>query len=162
MSKIYESLINSFQHEIKHYNNNLYKPCVVFDIDGTILVDGVYSPRDESEIISNIYDFLMYIQDRGIDIFIITARPDNIHNRHGTKQMLDKLNIKYTYLYMWNLDVFNNHVSYKESARKEIFDNNYNIIMSLGDNYWDYGDYGGLGVHIYDNGRKIKYINEFL
>ena len=162
MNNILNSLINTFKTEIQYYDNNTFKPCVVFDIDGTILVDGVYSPDTINEIIIDVYKFLLYIQNKGIDIFIITARPDFSHNRLSTMKMLKKLNIKYTYLYMWNQNIFSDQIIFKESARKEIFDNKYNIIMSLGDNDWDYGLYGGLGVHIYDNGKDIQYVRDFL
>ena len=162
MNNIFNSLVETFKTEIQYYENNKYKPCVVFDIDGTILVDGVYSPSNRNEIIIDVYKFLLYLQDKGIDIFIITARPDFSHNRLATMKMLDKMKIHYKYLYMWNQNIFDDQIMFKESARKEIFNNNYNIIMSLGDNYWDYGLYGGLGVHIYEDGKDIEYINKFL
>tara|TARA_Y100001972_G_C7624077_1_gene313014 strand:- start:171 stop:659 length:489 start_codon:yes stop_codon:yes gene_type:complete len=162
MPNIYNLLIDKFNMEMKHYDNNKYKPCVVFDIDGTILVNGVYSPKDNSEIILEVYDFLLYLQRMNIDIFIITARPDNRVNRYGTSKMLRQIGIDYKYLYMWDQNLFDNHEIFKESAREEIFDNNYNIIMSLGDNYWDYGEYGGMGVHIYNDGESIEFIKDFL
>ena len=163
MSKMYMSLIKYFHKEIQMYDNDKHKPCVVFDIDGTILVDGIYSPKDSTEIIQDVYKFLLYIQNvHNIDIFIITARPDSRINRMGTIDMLKKLDINYKYLYMWNQDIFYDFIEYKEEARKEIFENGYNVIMSLGDNYWDYGNYGGLGVHIYNDGERFEYITDFL
>lgn len=162
MSKIYKSLVKSFNDELQHYDNDEHIPCVVFDIDGTILNDGVYSPSDSNDIINSVYDFLQYTQRMGINIFIITARPENNLNRLGTEKMLKKLNINYTFLYMWDHDIFDNNTIFKEEARKEIFNNGFNIIMSLGDNEWDYGDYGGLGVHIFNNGESIRYIYDFL
>ena len=163
MNKIYKSLLKAFHNEIQMYDNENYKPCVVFDIDGTILVDGIYSPEDNSEIIHDVYNFLLYLQNSlDIDIFIITARPESRTNRMGTIDMLQRLGINYRYLYMWNQNIFRNHIKYKEEARKEIFENGYNVIMSLGDNYWDYGNYGGLGVHIHNDGEKIEFIADFL
>ena len=156
---IYNVLIEKFNKQLQSYNNIDYKPCVVFDIDGTILVDGNYAPESDDDIIQDVYNFLLYLQRKNIDIFIITARPDSPVNRKGTVNMLQNLNINYVYLYMWN-DY--DHITYKELARKDIFEHDYNIIMSLGDNYWDYGKYGGLGVHIYDDGEYIKFIYDFL
>ena len=156
---IYNILIEKFEKQLKSYNNIDYKPCVVFDIDGTILVDGNYAPESNDDIIQDVYNFLLYLQRKNIDIFIITARPDNPTNRRGTDKMLQNLNINYVYLYMW--DDYD-HITYKELARKDIHEHDYNIIMSLGDNYWDYGKYGGLGVHIYDDGDYIKFIYDFL
>ena len=163
MSKIYKSLIKNFHDEIQMYDNEMYKPCVVFDIDGTILVDGIYLPQDHSEIIQDVYKFLLYLQNSlGIDIFIITARPESRINRLGTIEMLKKLGINYKYLYMWNMNIFRDYKKYKEEARREIFENGYNVIMSLGDNYWDYGHYGGLGVHVHNDGEEIEFITDFL
>tara|TARA_A100001015_G_C14759584_1_gene620843 strand:+ start:221 stop:688 length:468 start_codon:yes stop_codon:yes gene_type:complete len=148
-------LISLFHY---HLNccNPLLIPSVVFDIDGTILNDGVFSPKDYDEVILNVYRFLLYLQSIDIPIFIITARPDYPHNRKETKKMLDKLGINYVKLYMHNQSE-NNHIDFKTKSRKNILDNGYKVIMSLGDNYWDYGDYGGLGVHIYNNGEKMTF-----
>ena len=105
MPNIYNLLIDKFNMEMKHYDNNKYKPCVVFDIDGTILVNGVYSPKDNSEIILEVYDFLLYLQKMNIDIFIITARPDNRVNRYGTSKMLRQIGIDYKYVYIHSLKI---------------------------------------------------------
>tara|TARA_A100000164_G_scaffold373288_1_gene404188 strand:- start:41 stop:526 length:486 start_codon:yes stop_codon:yes gene_type:complete len=161
MSNIYNSLVESFHNELEYYDTK-HKPCVVFDIDGTILVDGIYSPKNDDEIIKDVYNYLLYLQSIGIDIFIITARPESRENRMGTIDMLIKLKINYKYLYMWHQNIFRSHIKFKEEARREIFENGYNVIMSLGDNHWDYGDYGGLGVHIHNNGEKIEYVDDFL
>mgnify|MGYP001251928134 CR=1 FL=1 len=59
---------------------------------------------------------------------------------------------------MLNLLDFQDVSTYKEMSREDIFIQGYNVLMSLGDNKWDYGVYGGLGVHIYDNGDYIEYI----
>ena len=162
MSKILKSLVNSFKIEFTYYNHDKYKPCVVFDIDGTLIIEGIYKPKNKNEVIQDIYKFEKYLENNNIPIFIITARPESKVNRQGTVDMLRMLGIKYKYLYMLDMDLFNSTKKYKEEARKEIFDNNYNILMSLGDNTWDYGDYGGLGVHIHEDGKEIEYIRDFL
>ena len=154
---IYNVLIEKFEKQLQSYNNIDYKPCVVFDIDGTILVDGNYAPSSNDDIVTDVYEFLLYLQTRGISIFIITARPDSQANRQGTMNMLDDLRIDYKYLYMWDRSSIGNHTTFKELARKDILDNNYNIVMSLGDNEWDYGKHGGLGVHIHNDGEYITY-----
>jgi predicted secreted acid phosphatase len=154
---IYNSMVNIFNKELLRYNNKSYRPCVVFDIDGTILVDGIYAPKSDDEIIGDVYNFLLYLQEKGIKIFIITARPESNTNRRGTIDMLVDLDIDYVYLYMWDRSAIGSHTEYKTAARKDIHDNRYNIVMSLGDNEWDYGKYGGLGVHIHNDGEYITY-----
>jgi hypothetical protein len=148
-------LIRLFHYHVECCNPTLI-PCVVFDIDGTILVDGVFAPKNYNEVIHDIYQFLLYLQSIEVPIFIITARPDYSHNRKETEKMLKNMNINYTHLFMHNQNK-NNHIDFKTNSRKKILMNGYKVIMSLGDNYWDYGQYGGLGVHIHNDGDKITF-----
>ena len=149
--------LNRQLHKYKKYHK-FYQPAVVFDIDGTIINDWVYEPNSEDDIILDVYHFLLHVQRMGIKIFIVTARPENKLNRKNTEQMLQNLGINYENVYMWNIWSFKSVSNFKESSREDIFIQGYNTLMSLGDNEWDYGNYGGLGVHIYDNGEYIKYI----
>lgn len=159
MQTIFNKLVSKFNTELEKYKRYQFiQPAVVFDIDGTILVDGIYAPNSEKEIIMDVYNFLLYLQNMNITIFIITARPDNPTNRLLTTRMLDYLNIKYEYLYMWKLNIFETATIFKTMSRQDIEIQGYKIIMSLGDNVWDYGDYGGLGVHIYNDGEYIDFI----
>ena len=152
---LYNDLITVFLEA----SNNVKNPCVIFDIDGTIIIEGIFAPKNYNELISDVYEFLLYLQDIDIPIFIITARPDYDYNRIKTGEMLDNLNIDYEYLYMFDQHIFNNPVKFKLEARKDIYLHNFNCIMSLGDNTWDYGDYGGIGVHIYEDGKYYKFID---
>lgn len=43
---------------------------------------------------------------------------------------------------------FNNHFAYKKSRRQRIYEHGFNIIMSVGDMPFDFGDYGGKSVRI--------------
>lgn len=159
MQSIFNKLVLKFNTEIKKYKRYQFiQPAVVFDIDGTLLVDGIYAPNSEEEIIMEVYNFLLYLQNMDITIFIITARPDSPKNRLLTSKMLDELNIHYEYLYMWDLNIFETATIFKTISRQDIEIQGHKIIMSLGDNEWDYGDYGGLGVHIYDDGQDIEFI----
>ena len=49
--------------------------------------------------------------------------------------------------------------TFKREARKEMVDQGLTPVMSFGDNYWDYGEHGGVGVHIYNNGERIEFVN---
>ena len=152
---IYSSLVSKFNKILqKKGKDNI---CVVFDIDGTIIVEGIYAPRNNSEIIIDVYKFLIYLQQINVPIFIITARPESKENRLGTIKMLYELGIMNEYLYMWKTNVFENQIIFKEKAREDIIIQGYDIVMSLGDNSWDYGKYGGLGVHIHNDGEYIQF-----
>jgi predicted secreted acid phosphatase len=155
---IYSSLVRNFKKILRFRGKN--NICVVFDIDGTIIVEGVYAPTNNSQIVMDVYKFLIHLQQINIPIFIVTARPESKQNRLGTIKMLHDLGIMYEYLYMWNRNIFEDHIIFKEKAREDINIQGYNIVMSLGDNWWDYGKFGGLGVHIYNDGEKIEYYPE--
>ena len=59
------------------------------------------------------------------------------------------MNISYTKLFLWDQNIYKDFIEYKRDTRKYINEDEGNtVIMSLGDNYWDYGDYGGIGVHV--------------
>jgi hypothetical protein len=153
------SLYNTLVTKFLSTYYNVQNPCVIFDIDGTIIIDGIFAPKNYNELISGVYEFLMYLQSIHIPVFIVTARPDYEYNRMKTSEMLQNIGIDYEYLYMWDQHSFDSHDDFKSNARKDIYLNNYNCIMSLGDNTWDYGKYGGIGVHIFDNGKYHKFIN---
>jgi hypothetical protein len=122
-------------------NKNVYKKSVIYDIDDTLIFN---SGKPNHEIIQ-IYNFSKLL---GYTIFIITAREGNRENMVSTVQQLLENNIsgfKKIYFRPKNkLDIFN----YKLLCRKNIQDNGYNTILSVGDMYWDIGKYGGLGLKI--------------
>ena len=155
--ELYNNLVDKFKSILEY--GEVDNPCVVFDIDGTIIIDGIFAPKNYDQLVSGVYEFLKYLQDNNIPIFIVTARPDYAHNRKKTAEMLYDIGINYTYLYMWDGDNFDNPTDFKTEARKDIYLNHYDCVMSLGDNIWDYGDYGGIGVHIYNDGESYEFVN---
>jgi predicted secreted acid phosphatase len=42
----------------------------------------------------------------------------------------------------------NNIIDYKTNARRHAVDSGINIVMSVGDQYWDMGSYGGIPVKL--------------
>lgn len=152
----YIDILTKHFHEHVNCCNPVLIPCVVFDIDGTILVEGIFAPKNYKEVIHDVYQFLLYLQSINIPIFIITARPDYPHNRKETIKMLDDMGIQYVKLFMHKSNN-ENHIDFKRNARQQILLSGYKVIMSLGDNYWDYGEYGGLGVHIHNNGQRMTF-----
>ena len=151
MNNTTQFLINLFYKTLSKKPSGK-KPGVVFDIDGTLIVDGITKPENKDEIIHSVYNFCLYLQSHNIPIFVITARQDTPDVYNFTHNVLHDMGIFYDRLYLWNTNHFDTHDEYKENARKTL-QNNYNIIMSLGDNTWDYGKYGGVGVHIHNDGE---------
>jgi hypothetical protein len=157
------NLIEIFEDLLRCSDTINYIPAVVFDIDGTIIQDG-YSYFDKSNLIDSIYGFYQYLQKRGdIRIFVITARgykkfesKDDPYYLEVLK-MLKGINCHPDKLDLWDYNKYADVTIYKTEKRRELFQK-HNILMSLGDNDWDYGKFGGLGVHIYNDGEKIDII----
>lgn len=114
---------------------------VVFDIDDTLIHSGTH------EIITDVFNIYQYCLDKGYHIHIITARPANKMNIRLTLQQLQYLNIKnyetISFRPIFDLNVY----KFKLNARKKIKDIfNQNVVMSIGDMWWDIGEYGGYGI----------------
>ena len=158
------NLIEIFEDILRCSDTVNYIPAVVFDIDGTIIMDD-QSYFDMSTIIDSVYNFYQYLQKRGdIRIFVITARAyKNFESTNDpyyleVLDMLNKINCFPDKLDLWSYSKYADVTTYKKEKRRELWNQNYNILMSLGDNVWDYGEFGGLGVHIHNDGEKIDII----
>jgi len=117
------------------------QPAIVFDIDGTLVQDQTWDSP-----IKSVIDFCNHCKDIGISTFIVTARggwPSNVKN---TKDSLQALGVCCDALFFRNPDQ-HNLGNFKTNVRQHIVENiDYNILMSLGDNIWDMGKFGGTGV----------------
>jgi len=110
---------------------------IVFDIDDTLI------SSKNGQLIPNIFDFYNYCINRGYKVYIITARAGTIKNMEITIQQLRSLGIaNYKRLYFrkpLDLQVARS----KKLARKHI---PHPIVLSIGDQPGDIGEYGGFGV----------------
>ena len=112
---------------------------VCFDIDGTI-----YDPYNKRPIFP-IMDFYKYCQSKNLRVIIVTARVGVYSNALMTKTSLKKYGILADEWYFMN-NAMNDQNNYKKDMRRFEHERGNNIIMSLGDNVCDIGEYGGLGV----------------
>lgn len=115
-------------------------PAIIFDIDDTLI-----RSKDSSEMI---HITKVYHYARSIDItpIIITARNDTEQSISFTQKELHSIGIKnvLTFFRPINEEDF---WSYKKDIREYVHRHyGYNVIMSLGDNPWDIGEWGGIGV----------------
>ena len=118
---------------------NKKKCCVIFDIDDTLI-----RSKDQS-IIYPIYDLYEYARFHGITTVLITARPGFMNNIKITMEELKEKNISYDLLY-FKPPHMTDIEKYKMFARKEVNEAGYTCIFSIGDMYWDTGDYGGFPI----------------
>jgi predicted secreted acid phosphatase len=114
---------------------------IIFDIDDTLLIPEINKPIPETLFFYN------WVKARGFKPVIVTARIGTLQNINLTIKQLKNLGIQdYEYIFFLppeSRDVAN----YKLLARKHISDlYDGEVVMSVGDNPWDVGDYGGYSV----------------
>jgi predicted secreted acid phosphatase len=118
------------------------KCAVVFDIDGTLL------DETTDQAIPEVLALYNLCKDLKIATFIVTAReerPDG-ENRHYTHVELQRIGVVgYEDLYM--RDAREHDIAkQKQEARESIHQRGYVVVMSVGDMFWDIGEFGGIGV----------------
>ena len=118
------------------------RQAVIFDIDDTLIDSRTHT------IIKPVYQLYKYCQNKGYNIYIITARPRIPYGVQLTLNQLYSLGItgfkNIAFRPPLEIDV----PGYKLKARKAISDE---IIMSVGDKKWDIGEAGGYGILVTKN-----------
>lgn len=146
---VLKSLLSSAQ--VLNYKPNMGE-AIVFDLDGTIIYDHSWDIP-----IKPMIDFINYCTQRNIKIIIITARPGFKNNIDNTRNSLEKLSIVCDNFFFKNPD-FKDVKIFKINARDYVTKNlNLNILMSIGDNEWDMGEFGGLGILMKADKENITY-----
>ena len=148
----YNLLVYILEKELEIYSKNSRKEkiSIVLDIDGTII--------DENSVpITPVYAFYKYCMSKGLDLIIITARPGFKENVHGTINMLLNLGLPHQNIYFMR-NGYSDQPTFKLHARKDLKNKGYNTLLSIGDNWWDVGEHGGVGVIINKkNDKEILY-----
>ena len=118
------------------------RQAVIFDIDDTLIDSRTHT------IIKPVYQLYKYCQNKGYNIYIITARPRIPYGVQLTLNQLYSLGItgfkNIAFRPPLEIDV----PGYKLKARKAITDD---VIMSVGDKKWDIGEAGGYGILVTKN-----------
>ncbi len=118
------------------------RQAVIFDIDDTLIDSRTHT------IIKPVYQLYKYCQNKGYNIYIITARPRIPYGVQLTLNQLYSLGItgfkNIAFRPPLEIDV----PGYKLKARKAIADD---VIMSVGDKKWDIGEAGGYGILVTKN-----------
>jgi phosphoglycolate phosphatase-like HAD superfamily hydrolase len=117
----------------------------VYDIDGT-LID--FSGNGIIPIIKS----YQYAKAIGFIPVIITARPGTYENIIHTRNQLSAYFIDdYKYMYFLPPESSSraqDQAEYKLTARKNLHEMGYTVVMSVGDMPWDIGAYGGVGIKL--------------
>ena len=109
------------------------KPCIVLDIDGTILLN---ESNGSTKCVRHLTALADACVAHGIAIFCITARPDEEDNRAYTLRQLEKCRItKVEHVYMRPARA--EYGSYKFNARQDVAAKGYKILLTIGDQFAD-------------------------
>jgi predicted secreted acid phosphatase len=115
-------------------------PTIAFDIDGTLI-------DNKGRCIEPIHDVFKYALNNGIYVVLITSRIGTASMIELTKAQLISNNITgYNHIYFRKPDSSKNNFDYKRNARLDSLKRGMNIIMSIGDNRWDVGEFGGIPI----------------
>jgi predicted secreted acid phosphatase len=139
------------------------KAAIVFDVDETllsnwtaILADGfVYGPKSQAEAVDEIgtaikpsLDLYNLAKSKGIDIFLITGRPE-AQRDHTASNLTREGFTDYKQLILKPAGFAGTTVAYKAGARKTIEDQGYDILATVGDQYSDLaGGYADFAVKL--------------
>ena len=113
------------------------KQAIIFDIDDTLIDSRTHT------IIKPVYQLYKYCQNKGYNIYIITARPRIPYGVQLTLNQLYSLGITGFKNIAFRPPLELSIPAYKLRARKAIKDH---VIMSIGDKTWDIGEGGGYGI----------------
>jgi predicted secreted acid phosphatase len=123
----------SFLGAMHHLVSN---PCVVFDIDGTVLKNYKGEKGPVTKCVVGFRTFANACEKAGISIFVVTARPDFTSNRIWSMRQLQSCGIEpvvKTYMRPEGEDVG----SFKLQSREDIRNRGYHILLSIGDQFLD-------------------------
>jgi len=110
---------------------------VVFDIDDTLI------NTDTGRLMPKTFSLYQYCVSRGYHVYIITARARTYEAVLYTVNQLKSLGIHGYKLIAFRQPDDWDIPTYKLNARKAIPQQ---VVMSVGDQDWDIGQYGGVGV----------------
>ncbi len=119
-----------------YVQGDVTNPTVIFDIDDTLI--------SRYGLIKPVFELYNRVKEMGMNTIIITARLKQGLS-YTEKQLNDNNITGYSQLYLRDLYDINPWL-YKLSARKQVYDDGFDTIMSIGDFEWDLGEYGGFGV----------------
>jgi hypothetical protein len=148
----YLETVKKISYDSKQILHNLQlpnNPGIVFDIDDTLIcANSGGSGLFFGDCIDPIIDLYNTAKGLGIKPIIITARSADNAVVLYTLDMLKNCKINGFYSLYFRPIYMNNIIDYKTNARRHAVDSGINIVMSVGDQYWDMGSYGGIPVKL--------------
>ncbi len=114
---------------------------VVFDIDDTLI-------SEQGVPMTPILRFYLYCKSQGLKTAIVTARRDTEEVRRWTERQLAELGVfAYDFIYYMPPEALSAH-RFKQEARRDLWMQGCRVIMTVGDQEWDHGLYGGIPIFV--------------
>lgn len=130
----------NYINSIKKIKNNFSNPSVMFDIDDTLI------DSHSGQKIKPIVKLLKKCASEGYGIVLITARDSKFTKE--TEEELYNNGIYYDILFLRN-PRYDNFYTFKSKIKKQLSDNDIDIIMSVGDQLHDIsGEYSGYFIKL--------------
>jgi len=137
----YQQLIN-ISTDAAYTLNKMSIPetaAIVFDIDDTLI-------HSNGKCIMPIINLFNYIKKMGIIVILITNRSGDRLTIDYTQKQLIQCGINgYKSLYFREPSKPNDPYRYKIKARLNVHERGMIVVMSIGDQIWDVGEYAGIG-----------------
>jgi hypothetical protein len=128
--------------KVRNYLSGIRIPnrsVIIFDIDDTLIQSS--NGKGIADVLQSYY----LVNSMGIKPIIITARLYNPYVVNYTYNQLASFGINNPTVFFCP-EGMSDYGRYKLMTRKSIADRGFNIIMSIGDQPWDIGEYGGYGI----------------
>ncbi len=109
-----------------------HRPAVVLDVDGTVLRN---TSENQAKCVVAFRPFVRACTQAGVEIFVVTARPDFPSNRRWTENQLQSCEIPFAELYMKPEDADTS--GFKHAARESIRRSGRTVLLSVGDQFHD-------------------------
>ena len=108
------------------------RPCVVFDIDGTILL---HRRDGSSEAEPHVLSLVAACECAGLAVCCVTARADVGSRREEVRQLLAAHGVRPRHLYL--MPPGSDYGAYKRRARDDLRRQGYQILLAVGDQFAD-------------------------
>ena len=112
------------------------RPAVVFDIDGTILIN---KPDGSAVCAQHVERLASACRCANVAIFCVTARPERGDNRQHTLRQLKACGVEPDELFLMPAGA--DYGGYKRKARETIRNRGYRVLLSVGDQFADLSEH---------------------
>lgn len=141
---IHHAELNELSANIIRTIDTMFLPhnaTIIYDIDDTLINTRGY-------LLQPIVDTYHYAKSKGIQTVIVTNRPGSQEGITYTQEQLKYHGLHNNSALYMRPPTKNDPWKFKYAARKNVHERGMTVIMSVGDQPWDIGEYGGVGITV--------------